>query len=410
MTDYYAASELLRSRRRTTTTVSSTGHAAVELGTASAPDGRPGLWFEVDLADAVAYWHPGQRSNRALPPDWLPPTVTSLVESAPMGALYSADGHVLLGLGRCRSRRRAVRPLRGLRGAQDLRRPHHAGVPAGSGSAGAPRSVGGSADRHHPEVARWMSDQCAGRPRTPPAIAREPIYSTWYTFAQDIDAALVVSEARLAVELGCGSVFIDDGWQQHGRDRGYQGCGDWLPDESKFEDLADTVHTIHVMAPPSPYGPRHCCSERTAPPSRTSPLSTALGTEPPLPRARPAAPTGPRPRGGYLPASRPGLRRRPAQDRLPGPSHGLPGPTARRGHRRRRPRHGDLLAEIRDRLADARRDDVAFEFRQPYVSPAVARYGEILRANDCPGDSPVNRITTLDARLVSVGQVVHATR
>ena len=51
---------------------------------------------------------------------------------------------------------------------------------------------------------------------------------------------------------------------------------------------------------------------------------------------------------------------------------------------------------------------MAFEFRQPYVSPAIARYGEILRANDCPGDSIVNRTTSLDARLISVGQIVHA--
>ena len=51
---------------------------------------------------------------------------------------------------------------------------------------------------------------------------------------------------------------------------------------------------------------------------------------------------------------------------------------------------------------------MAFEFRQPYVSPAIARYGQILRANDCPGDSVTNRRSTLDCRLLAVGQVVHA--
>lgn len=67
-----------------------------------------------------------------------------------------------------------------------------------------------------------------------------------------------------------------------------------------------------------------------------------------------------------------------------------------------------MLGHVRTRLADAGRSDVAFEFRQPYVSPAIARFGEILRANDCPGDSVINRTASIDARLLAVGQVVHA--
>ncbi len=47
------------------------------------------------------------------------------------------------------------------------------------------------------------------------------------------------------------------------------------------------------------------------------------------------------------------------------------------------------------------------EFRQPYVSPAIGAYGQILRAGDCPADAVVNRRSTVDARLLAVGQVVH---
>jgi alpha-galactosidase len=68
----------------------------------------------------------------------------------------------------------------------------------------------------------------------------------------------------------------------------------------------------------------------------------------------------------------------------------------------------ELLADLRSGLVDAGHAAVAFEFRQPYVSPAIARYGQILRAGDCPGDSTLNRSSTIDARLVSVGQVVHS--
>jgi len=67
-----------------------------------------------------------------------------------------------------------------------------------------------------------------------------------------------------------------------------------------------------------------------------------------------------------------------------------------------------MLTQVRSRLADAGYGNVGFEFRQPYVSPAVARFGEILRANDCPADSFVNRVATVDARLIAIGQVVHS--
>ena len=60
--------------------------AMVEM-TASAGDGLPGLRLEVDLGAAVAYWHPGLRSERILTPDWAGQAETSLVQSAPVGTL-----------------------------------------------------------------------------------------------------------------------------------------------------------------------------------------------------------------------------------------------------------------------------------------------------------------------------------
>jgi len=66
-----------------------------------------------------------------------------------------------------------------------------------------------------------------------------------------------------------------------------------------------------------------------------------------------------------------------------------------------------MLRQVRDRLDTAGYGSVAFEFRQPYVSPAIGRYAEVLRANDCPADSVMNRLSTVDARLLAVGQVVH---
>jgi alpha-galactosidase len=68
----------------------------------------------------------------------------------------------------------------------------------------------------------------------------------------------------------------------------------------------------------------------------------------------------------------------------------------------------DLLALLRRRLTMAGHQDVLFEFRQPYVNPAIARYGQILRASDCPADAVLNRQRTVDCRLLATGQVVHS--
>ncbi len=81
------------------------------------------------------------------------------------------------------------------------------------------------------------------------------------------------------------------------------------------------------------------------------------------------------------------------------------------------PCHGDLsdvgqamaamVALVRARLREADLE-LAFEFRQPYVSPALARVAEVLRAGDCPGDSVLNRVSSVDARLISVGRTIHS--
>ena len=256
----------------------------------------------------------------------------------------------------------------------------------------------------------------AGCPDTAPescrrrrAITRRPVYSTWYTFTQDIDTEAVLSEATLAAHIGCGSVFIDDGWQLHGTGRGYQGCGDWVADSSKFADLAGTVASIHESG-----------------------LQVGLWVAPLLLGADSAAHSQ---MASLAPQWIPDLNcfvldpRRPAvrehvielclrmvqdygvdllkidfldqamvyRDTVGGGDMTDVGQAM-----------WTMLGQLRGRLVAVGRGDIAFEFRQPYVSPAIARFGEILRANDCPADSGANRASTVDARLTSVGQIVHA--
>ncbi|MFZ1410286.1 MAG: alpha-galactosidase, partial [Micropruina sp.] len=243
----------------------------------------------------------------------------------------------------------------------------------------------------------------------PPPSARVPVYSTWYTFTQDIDDALVRSEAAQAAHLGCGSLFIDDGWQRHGHGRGYQGCGDWLPDEAKFPALAETIGSIHDTG--------------LAAALWLAPL--LLGTQSEVyPGLAHLAPLWLEAANCYVLDPRQADVRTFVADTccrlvidygvdllkidfldeamIYGEATG-DGDLADVGEAM-----AAMLGQIREALSAVGRDQVGFEFRQPYVSPALSRYGEILRASDCPADAHQNRLATIDSRLFAAGRVVHA--
>ena len=89
---------LLRAHPGTELVLATIEGGVVELAASSAT-GLPGVRIEVDLADAVGHWHPGQRSVRTLPPDSVRPSETSLVQSAPVGAALRRSGGGLVRMG-----------------------------------------------------------------------------------------------------------------------------------------------------------------------------------------------------------------------------------------------------------------------------------------------------------------------
>jgi alpha-galactosidase len=48
------------------------------------------------------------------------------------------------------------------------------------------------------------------------------------------------------------------------------------------------------------------------------------------------------------------------------------------------------------------------EFRQPYIGPLIRKYGNMFRASDCPNSYLLNRVRTIDLRLISGDTAVHA--
>lgn len=80
-----------------------------------------------------------------------------------------------------------------------------------------------------------------------PEDAKEPSYSFWYSFHQDINDKDVEEECKKARELGFRVCIVDDGWQTADASRGYAYCGDWEPCKEKFPDMEAHVKRVHDL-------------------------------------------------------------------------------------------------------------------------------------------------------------------
>ncbi len=95
------------------------------------------------------------------------------------------------------------------------------------------------------DVAEWWAQALGMVPMNVPADAREPLYSFWYSYHQDVNAPAVEAECRRAKELGFEICIVDDGWQTEDNRGGYAFCGDWQPAPGKFPDMAAHVKRVH---------------------------------------------------------------------------------------------------------------------------------------------------------------------
>ena len=206
---------------------------------ASRPGEKAIVAISRPLGDVAMFWKVGMRSGEpAMPADWGGKASVSLANSAPMGCLLDgADCNVL---SFAYSFAEAEITMRyGVDEEHALftvtldiaRMPEHSQL-----------MLIDSRERVEVitrELSMWMG---AGLTAFPVAEeATEPVFSTWYASLQNVSDRDLARQTEKIAELGCKSVFIDDGWQQFAHGRGYEGCGDWIPDAAKFPDMASTV-------------------------------------------------------------------------------------------------------------------------------------------------------------------------
>lgn len=266
------------------------------------------------------------------------------------------------------------------------------------------------------DFTRWYESFPEYRPAPVPDACREVLYSSWYSYHQEVFASEIYKECAAAVPYGIRSVIVDDGWQTDDNRRGYAYCGDWRISKRRFPDFAAHVREIQKL------GVRYCLWY-----SVPSVGCRADNYEYWKPKFLWELNPGPE-RFGILDPRFPEVRQFLSDtyakavrdwnldglklDFIDGFKVWDEDPAVRDNYAGRDCKNifdavTLLLEEVSQRLRSIR-PDIMIEFRQNYVGPAIRKYGNMFRAADCPADPLSNRIRTLKLRLTSGNTAVHS--
>ena len=269
------------------------------------------------------------------------------------------------------------------------------------------------------DASEWMCRAAGVRPMDAPESAFDPLYSTWYTFHQDVSDTLVEEECRLAVELGMRTLITDDGWQidqpiGNRKGMGYMFCGDWKAG-CNFPNMAAHVSRVHAL------GFKYMLwysvpfvGEKSANFSRFKgkflPAENSCGggwvLDPRFPEVREFL------IGTYENAVRKwdldGLKLDfIGRFTLKGADPAVEEEYAGRDIKSIPIAVDRLLTDVMVRLKKIK-PDILIEFRQSYIGPSIRKFGNMIRATDCPLSMVENRTRIARLRLTSGKTAVHS--
>jgi alpha-galactosidase len=384
------------------------------------PDGRPltgqRLRLSHPLQDIHGSWDPGLRNFRGLEVEWGPLLRSRANHIAPVQSFYNPEGRNRLTLA-CSDARHPL-AIRCSVHEQTAELYCDIFVRTVAFPESAAYELGLRIDtRDVPyyealrDVVAWWESMPGYEPAEVPEAARLPMYSTWYGYHQQLSAQEVERQCALAKEAGCESVIVDHGWHENGEISGFSSCGDWEPCPERFPDMRAHVEAVqrlgmrYMLWMAVPYaGNRSRAWKRFEGKLLPEKPDTML-LDPRYPDVR-----------AYLVSTyERALRdwgldglKLDFIDRLPEsvPAHAEP-----KAEGRDEPSVPEavirLLEDVSVRLC-AIRPDVMIEFRQNYIGPLMRKYGNMMRAADCPNDAATNRIRTIDIRLLAGRTAVHA--
>jgi alpha-galactosidase len=365
------------------------------------------------LVSVHGFWHSGAGYDKGLGVDWGKGYYSKATSGAPVGCLYDLQGRNRLTF----AFSDALNPIT-----------FHAGVHEESAEASCwirlfeepmvPLSIYEATlrldTRDLPyydalsDVSGWWAGLPGYEPAEVPETARLPMYSTWYSFHQDLNPGRVEEQCRLAKEIGCEAVIVDDGWQTTSNERGYAYTGDWEPAPEKVPDMRAHVDRVHeqgmkfLLWYSVPFVGVHSKAwER---------FSGMLLEEIERLGAGVLDPRFPEVREFLIGTYETALR----EWDLDGfkldfvDSFGASQETGGGRDYDGVPEAVDRLLEDTIRRLRRIKPDVMVEFRQSYVGPLMRKYGNMFRAMDCPNDAVENRMHTLDVRLLAGDTATHS--
>jgi len=258
-------------------------------------------------------------------------------------------------------------------------------------------------------VGKWWEGYEATKPSPVPAIAKAPLYSSWYNFHQDLDEATLLQELKIAESVGYKLVILDDGWQTMDDNRGYDYTGDWEPD--RFPDLPGFVQQVHDLGMQFglwfsvPFCGKHSKAyKRFKGKFLTENHRWAPVFDPRYPEVREYL------IGTYVNALRTykldAFKLDFIDDFKVYPETILTKEDGR-DYANVNEAVDRLLTDVMNALR-AIKSDIAIEFRQLYIGPAMRKFGNMFRAFDCPNDPVTNRIRIADLKLLSGDTAVHS--
>ncbi len=372
--------------------------------------------FEEPMNDMLYAFYPDARMFRAITPDWYAPRDSMTSYSAPLSVFYNgrSENVYTWALDEC------SKHVRFRSGAHEydgkLRCMFTLPVKQFTGASETDIAV--RIDRRRlpigdvvAAVADWWADDCLMRPAYVPADAKEPVYSFWYSFHQDVSAAAVEEECKKAKQLGFDVCIVDDGWCLRKDEHGYGRAGVWLPDKEKFPDMRAHVKAVHDIGmkyilwfSTSFIGMDSDVAERFADMVLyKQEHMRILVLDPRYKEVREFI------AGNFVHAVKEWDLDGVKLDFIDQWKYRADNPPC--NERMDIPELSEAVDRLMLNVADGLRSvkpDILIEFRQNYIGPMMRKYGNMFRVADCPNDGMSNRIGVLDLRLLMGKSAVHS--
>ena len=259
------------------------------------------------------------------------------------------------------------------------------------------------------DTSDWWTTFDATKPSPVPDLAKVPLYSTWYNFHQDLDPEILIEECKIAAKVGYELIILDDGWQTLDGNRGYDYCGDWEPE--RIPDMASFVKNIQDVGMKVGlwYSVPFCGKHSKAYQKFKGKFLTENHRWAPV-----FDPRYPEVREHLIDKYKRGLK----EWNLDGfkldfiddfkvyPETVLTKENGR-DYANVNEAVDRLMSDVMKTLRGIKKD-VAIEFRQKYIGPAMRKFGNMFRAFDCPNDVVSNRIRITDVKLLCGDTAVHS--